>query len=312
MSPNNNEFNRRDVLKKAVAGSVALGTIGLGSSSAAGEGLPDDTDISIEEYNTIDEGEIGQYRDIVQNHSAIGLFEEKFAEYGLEARGASGFEVVTDDPEVNEADPMIVMLGYAEEGPGRTERGRSRSRGKSSGNISGNSGAVVAQLEEHDGSTTVVSAVPYIAEEVPGRADDGGKEYTIKTLAPPQNNDSPISAQSNTLDDLEVEEQVQDTINVKNSELTQNTGDGVEAQGEGDLIKVLCGGLCAPIVTYICDKATDGVDKTLCVKACWRFVTNPYLLGACGSICLILIDFISDKGCVAGAGTICTAFCSEV
>lgn len=306
MNSERSEFSRRTVLKKAAAGSVALGAAGLGSSSAAGQSLPGDTDVSIEEYVVLDQYELSQYRDIVQAHPATELFEEKFAEYGLEAISATGFEVVTDDPEVNAASPAIVVLGYAEEtGDGRRRTHRTRSHG-----ASGNSGAIVAHLEEHGGRMRVVSAMPYVAEETTGTADTGGREYTIKALVSPQTGTGTISAQSSTLDDLRVEERVQDTVNLDDSEFTE---DAVRAQdAEDDLISALCGGLCTPMVAWICDRASDGVSKSICVRACWRFITSPYLLGACGAVCLLLVDFINDRGCAAGAATLCGAWCSQV
>ncbi len=283
-------------------GAAVFGSTAIGAGSVAGQIIEDETDVSILEYNELDRETISTDRSLVRNHPAVSQFEAHFSAYELEFRSASGFSVVTDDPAVNEATPRIVLLGYADERFDPDPTGPVE--------IPGNSGVIIAQLETHSDGSRVVSAAPFIAEQLSTASTRLDLTFQIKTLEQ-RGRDTNGVISSDEAATMDLNERVQDQVTVGTDSVSPALDSDAGTESVSDLIGYLCAGTCTPMVLYICDNASGSVSRRTCVSACFRFVTNPWLLGACGGACLILIDFINDQGCAAGAGTICAAFCSQ-
>lgn len=159
-------------------------------------------------------------------------------------------------------------------------------------------------VEDHNGTSKVVSAAPYIAEEQPNLRDGEERTYQIQTFEYPS--DGAVTAESTSPSTT-----VMDEATVSSG--GQIAGSGVSTRDtEGDLINYICGGTCVPMVNWICERSTGTVDKEVCIDACWQFIEVIPLLAACGAVCYILVEYINEKGCISGAGTICAAFCSQV
>ncbi|RYJ08259.1 hypothetical protein ELS19_17005 [Halogeometricum borinquense] len=286
--------NRRDILKKIGAGAFMIGSVGLGSTPVAGEPISEKTNVSVQDFQQLEDDQLNRDRRLIQRQGTIRMFEHGFADRDIVYQSISGLKVVTDDEEINNANPRLLILGYAEQGLNTAKDEIP----------DGDTAMINVYVEDHNGTSKVVSAAPYIAEEQPSLRDGEKRTYQMKTFEHP--GDGAVTAESRSLSTTVIDET---TV----SSGGQVAGDGVSTQDtEGDLIKYICGGTCIPMVNWICERSTGSVDKEVCVDACWEFIEDIPLLAACGAVCYILVEYINEKGCISGAGTICTAFCSQV
>lgn len=273
-----NRFSRRKILKNtAAASAISLSLASMSNSAAAEEDTPDFRITSRTELSDAEaRKEVGHMMD---STAAENLDWAMQTESNVESAGQFGIAFETDDPKINETNPVIIFSGYESSLPGRESAGMLVS--------------IVVDTTP-DAETSTREPMMAFGRTVEGAAEGTGistnsaNELELKTFTADQQGSASVSERDS----------------LPRAAVSGNSDGGVTTQDWRD--ELGCGA-CTAIVTTLCEGATGSVSRTACLQACAPFLGSVWGYGACGAACFVIVDTINNYGCAVGAGTICAA-----
>ncbi|RQG96724.1 halocin C8-like domain-containing protein [Natrarchaeobius oligotrophus] len=174
--------------------------------------------------------------------------------------------------------------------------------------------ALIVESEDGNGRHVPVAAWAFVVSGEQNE-ESGEIDFTVDVVAFEESNAGVATADDETSDvgtadagttdsSRDVESIDEFTVSRSMSELEGESEAGT--QSLPSVPGVISAGLCIAVVSEVCDRYGDQVQRSACARICLR-TANPVAAGGCAAFCLAVVEVIDRYGCQRSGDFLCAA-----